>query len=987
MPNYNIQVVVDPSGSNSGIQVVESGLEKLSTKAKKTKGDIQGAFDFSSADAANKISTVDKALDAMGTSATASGKQIETALTKAEAAAARANGRLVNSQAQVRQSTLSLGQQFNDFSTQVLSGGSVVTAFAQQSGQAAFALQGMNGALGTVGRFLAGPWGTIAIIATTVLAGFVTKLIQQNDELDKVVDKLKKDAKETETARQAKDIYRRSTEGVYEAIRELNAETGKSIKSTREQETATLAAALANRNRAVAIREELQAQLEQRRDQARGQLMAAQQPNQRGEMAALGLSAAQKAVDEAEAALTRNQAAVTEAQQSVRNATISIAARAADDTSTAAGRVNLQYDRMKEAAIAAARGNDQLTRSLAGTLGAIERQRQASLEAQREERSAESRGDGVSRFTSRAQALGVAGRELQGAGLRVSENEQFGGITPGVHSSTHRNAIDVNVGRGVTEANVPDLKSRFDQLARSYQARGYRVIWNGRVYAPGGDGPGGTAAGHQDHLHLEAPQTIVGRATQASTGQQQLTELRQFAQQVEQERDFIDSVVDRASARGPDTVAGAAAAEIERVAQDFQRRFNRALSTTERSLVEGAINSAVASETAEHFDKAYNEPLRRLIDLQGQTGLGRQVLNAQLAETARLGRELTPAESQQIENSVRRGDSLQREARLLEEVRSPLEEYTAAIVTLNDALLLGDINQTSFNSRVADLGRSARYALSGLPGADPVSGQSYADVAAEAEESARYARELELYQNNRGQLLQLGISYNGLVEAAQQRHVDNLNNIDRSRRQVALVAAQSTFDSLTQIAAAGFGEQSAVYKAMFTVSKAFAIAQSVIAIQQGIAETLKLPFPANLAAAAGVAAQAASIVSNIQAVSLAFADGGYVRGPGGPRSDSVPARLSNGEFVVNAAATSRNRNLLEAINSGQAARPSGAAGGDGGVVIQTGDIIVNGAGGDGAEIGREVRLALTGIVRQELGAQRRSGGALTKAGGSVMAGG
>jgi hypothetical protein len=36
-----------------------------------------------------------------------------------------------------------------------------------------------------------------------------------------------------------------------------------------------------------------------------------------------------------------------------------------------------------------------------------------------------------------------------------------------------------------------------------------------------------------------------------------------------------------------------------------------------------------------------------------------------------------------------------------------------------------------------------------------------------------------------------------------------------------------------------------------------------------------------------------------------YADGGYVSGPGGPRSDSINARLSNGEYVMNAAAVNR----------------------------------------------------------------------------------
>lgn len=45
------------------------------------------------------------------------------------------------------------------------------------------------------------------------------------------------------------------------------------------------------------------------------------------------------------------------------------------------------------------------------------------------------------------------------------------------------------------------------------------------------------------------------------------------------------------------------------------------------------------------------------------------------------------------------------------------------------------------------------------------------------------------------------------------------------------------------------------------------------------------------------------------------ASGGYITGPGGPRDDAIPAMLSNGEFVINAAATSRNLALLHSINS------------------------------------------------------------------------
>lgn len=53
---------------------------------------------------------------------------------------------------------------------------------------------------------------------------------------------------------------------------------------------------------------------------------------------------------------------------------------------------------------------------------------------------------------------------------------------------------------------------------------------------------------------------------------------------------------------------------------------------------------------------------------------------------------------------------------------------------------------------------------------------------------------------------------------------------------------------------------------------------------------------------------------------LKFAGGGFVEGVGTSTSDRNLAWLSNHEFVVNAAATARNRELLEAINAGAVPR-------------------------------------------------------------------
>jgi len=58
-----------------------------------------------------------------------------------------------------------------------------------------------------------------------------------------------------------------------------------------------------------------------------------------------------------------------------------------------------------------------------------------------------------------------------------------------------------------------------------------------------------------------------------------------------------------------------------------------------------------------------------------------------------------------------------------------------------------------------------------------------------------------------------------------------------------------------------------------------------------------------------------------------LAEGGPIRGPGGPKSDQIPIWASNGEFMVNAEATRKHYGLLHAINSGKELRGGFASGG------------------------------------------------------------
>ena len=64
------------------------------------------------------------------------------------------------------------------------------------------------------------------------------------------------------------------------------------------------------------------------------------------------------------------------------------------------------------------------------------------------------------------------------------------------------------------------------------------------------------------------------------------------------------------------------------------------------------------------------------------------------------------------------------------------------------------------------------------------------------------------------------------------------------------------------------------------------------------------------------------------ALPTTFSSGGPVIGPGTSTSDSVKARLSNGEYVINAASTQANKPLVQAINNSNGRRVSS----DGGVI-------------------------------------------------------
>jgi len=139
---------------------------------------------------------------------------------------------------QARQGTQQLGMQINDFATSVSTGASPVQAFNQQIGQVGIAMSQMGGKLGTVGAFLAGPWGAAVLVATMVLVPFIENMMGASAAAKELQDSEKK----------ARD----SSIDLMFAKAELDAALGRNTGAYEKASNAAIKAALSDLNAAEA---------------------------------------------------------------------------------------------------------------------------------------------------------------------------------------------------------------------------------------------------------------------------------------------------------------------------------------------------------------------------------------------------------------------------------------------------------------------------------------------------------------------------------------------------------------------------------------------------------------------------------------------------------------------------------------------------------------------------------------------------------------
>ncbi len=155
------------------------------------------------------------------------------------------------------------------------------------------------------------------------------------------------------------------------------------------------------------------------------------------------------------------------------------------------------------------------------------------------------------------------------------------------------------------------------------------------------------------------------------------------------------------------------------------------------------------------------------------------------------------------------------------------------------------------------------------------------------------------------------------IQKIREKYADLKKNTDDSNTtstklstEAALSLTANAFGNISTFAAEG----TATFKKLKSAETAITTASAAINAYNSLVGTPFIgPVIAPLAAAAAIAVGAEQIRA-INAVDVKASRGAYIRGYGSETSDSIPARLSKGEVVINAKSARRFRPLLSDIN-------------------------------------------------------------------------
>lgn len=375
--------------------------------------------------------------------------------------------------------------QIQDLFTQISMGGNPVNALVVQGGQLAGQLQYAGGKAQAFANVLMGPVGIGFQVALLLLSPLLGKMLDFSNATDDAIDKLKKDATQTEATRIAKERFSKTAEGVAAAIREGTAATLKGIEADKSSAEQANINAKNNLAEEISIRRKTLAKLADAKAAANEML---------GDDPGIGAQIGRDLrVANLEKQLKTQEELIKAAEARVQETRIALAGDAAARMADPLARIKKQYDDQaaaaRNAARAAVKGGQEVTAALTLQLAAIERNRAAAIKAEQDKQKAgrETTRRDPDTVTSN-QVAKLLRAELPGVRIgsttRTPEhNREVGGAPNSYH--VKGNAIDFTPAGGMGSMTKDDVR-------RIFTARGIDVL---ELLGPGD-------RGHSDHFHV-----------------------------------------------------------------------------------------------------------------------------------------------------------------------------------------------------------------------------------------------------------------------------------------------------------------------------------------------------------------------------------------------------------------------------------------------------------------------------------------------------
>lgn len=308
---------------------------------------------------------------------------------------------------------------------------------------------------------------------------------------------------------------------------------------------------------------------------------------------------------------------------------------------------------------------------------------------------------------------------------------------------------------------------------------------------------------------------------------------------------------------------------------------------------------------AEQFDKDADAELLKRIETKKQHKLAIQDVmearkeEAKVAETKNLGKRL--------EDEAKAAKELDKRLKELEKTLKGIAEPDA-VVPMAEGLIF------PFMDQLEGLGDELMAQIE-----TNINAQANAENEADRNKIKREKETADTIKGIRQQAFDWGITLLQQFVAAQLRAGDETFQADKDNFDARLLMAGNNERRRSEILLERekFDQEQAGKKEMFEKEQAKKEQdrQVKLMIIQGSLNALKAlgtpPVP-NLVAAG--LTQAANLIMIAQAKSIGFKEGVInLQGPGNGKSDSINARLSKGESVITAEATSRSMNLLQAV--------------------------------------------------------------------------